>query len=82
MNLVLKAYHPYAGMTEVGTKYLDGLANQLGNFLTAEEVGEAGAQLIETASTATVWHIHQNGEAPYEIPNQTKVVADVLRFKK
>ena len=69
-------------MTEVGTTYLEGLEDQLGKFLTPEEVGEAGAQLMKTASTASVWHLHQNGEAPYEIPNQYQTIADVLKHQK
>ena len=69
-------------MTNVGTKYLEGLEDELGNFLTSDEVGEAGAQLIKTASTATVWHLHQHGEEPYEIPNQYKTVSDVLKHQE
>ena len=69
-------------MTEVGTTYLEGLEDQLGKFLTPEEVGEAGAQLMKTAPIASVWHLHQNGEAPYEIPNQYQAIADVLKHQK
>ena len=42
----------------------------MGNFLFPAEVGESGAKLIESAPTASVWHIHQNGEDAYEIPNE------------
>ena len=68
-------------MTEVGTTYLEGLEDQLGKFLTPEEVGEAGAQLMKTASTASVWHLHQKGETAYEIPNDRTSLADVLKYQ-
>ena len=77
-----KDYHPYIGMTEIGTEFLNGLGEDLGNMLSTDEVGEAGAKLVETASTASVWHLHQNGEAPYEIPNQYQTIADVLKHQK
>ena len=41
-------------MTEIGTEFLNGLGEDLGNMLSTDEVGEAGAKLVETASTASV----------------------------
>ena len=53
---------------------------KLGNFLFPAEVGESGAKLIESAPTASVWHIHQNGEDAYEIPNEANF-ENLSRFK-
>ena len=78
---LFQGYHPYIGMTEVGTKFLQGLGEHLGNMLSTDEVGEAGAKIIETAKTASVWHIHQKGETAYEIPNERESLADVLKFQ-
>ena len=57
-------------MTKTGFDFLTGLGETLGTFLDTAEVAEAGAKIIETASTASVWHIHQKGEEAYEIPNE------------
>jgi hypothetical protein len=54
--------------------------NKLGNFLFPAEVGESGAKLIESAPTASVWHIHQNGEDAYEIPNEANF-ENLSKFK-
>ena len=78
---LFQGYHPYIGMTEVGTTFLQGLGEHLGNMLSTDEVGEAGAKIIETAKTASVWHIHQKGESAYEIPNERESLADVLKFQ-
>ena len=43
-------------------------------------MGESGAKLIESAPTASVWHIHQNGEDAYEIPNEANF-ENLSRFK-
>ena len=76
-----KDYHPYIGMTEIGTEFLNGLGEDLGNMLSTDEVGEAGTKLVETASTASVWHLHQKGETAYEIPNDRTTLADVLKYQ-
>lgn len=68
-------------MTEVGAKFLDGLGENLGNFLSPQEVGEAGVKLIESASTASVWHIHQKGEEAYEIPDESSL-ENLFKHKK
>ena len=81
ISMKLQGYHPYIGMTEVGTVFLKGLGEHLGNMLCTDEVGEAGAKIIETASTASIWHIHQKGESAYEIPNERTSLADILKHQ-
>ena len=68
-------------MTEVGSQFLEGLGFNLSNFLSADEVGESGAKLIESASTASVWHIHQKGDEAYEIPNEASY-ENLFKHKK
>ena len=59
-------------MTEVGQQFLSGqLSNSLSNFLSSDEVGEVGAKLVESASTASVWYLHESGEEAFEIPNDS-----------
>ena len=70
-NFVFQDYHPYIGMTEVGTRFLESLGENETNFLSTLEVAQASIHLIENASTASVWHLHQKGDQVYEIPNET-----------
>ena len=58
-------------MTEVGTQFLESLGENETNFLSTQEVAQAGVKLIEDASTASVWHLHQKGDEVYEIPDET-----------
>jgi hypothetical protein len=67
-------------MTEVGAKFLESMDEALGIIMNADEVGEAGVKLVETASTASIWHIHQHGEEAYEIPNEASF-ANLLKHQ-
>ena len=81
VHTAMQDYHPYIGMTQVGTQFLEGLGEHLGNFLSPAEVAEAGAELVESAPTATIWHIHQKGERAYEIPDEANY-ENLFKHKK
>jgi hypothetical protein len=70
-------------MTEVGKKYIESMLEKgdLGIEMTSDEVGEAGVKLVETASAASIWHIHQHGEDAYEIPDEASF-ANLLKHQK
>ena len=56
---------------EVGTQFLESLGENETNFLSTLEVAQASIHLIENASTASIWHLHQKGDQVYEIPDET-----------
>ena len=69
-------------MTEVGKQFLAGqLSHSLSNFLSPDEVGEAGAKLVESATTASVWYLHEGGGEAFEIPNESSY-ENIFRHKK
>ena len=77
----IEDYKHHVGMTEVGKEYLKGLWPKLQPALKADEVSEAGLEIIESADTATVWFIHTSGQKAFEIPDTLDSLEKLLVYQ-
>ena len=69
-------------MTEIGKNHLLEIWPELSPSLKPNEVSEAGIDIIENATTGSVWFIHKHGSKAFEVPEHCENLESLLKVQK